>query len=56
MNPRMPRGIRGIEDVTVEALVPWHQTCARGIGQRAHEPERPRRRPWVMKPHTAHPV
>jgi hypothetical protein len=24
MNPSMPRGIRGMEDVTVEALAPWH--------------------------------
>jgi hypothetical protein len=56
MNPRMPQGRRGMEDVTVEALAPWHQKLDGWIRQRAHDPERPWRRPWVMKPHAAHPA
>ncbi len=57
MTPRMPRwGVRGREDVTVEARARVHQPLGGWIRQRAHDPERPRRRPWVMKPHTAHPA
>jgi hypothetical protein len=57
MNPSMPRwGIRGMEDLTVEELAQLHQKLDGGIRQRARAPERPRRRPWVMQPHTAHPA
>lgn len=55
MNPSMPRwAIRGMEDFTVEELAQLHQKLARWIRQRAHDPERPRRRPWVMPRKTAH--
>jgi hypothetical protein len=47
-------GMRGMEDFTVEELAQLDQKFARWIGQRAHDPERPRRRPWVRHPHTAH--
>jgi hypothetical protein len=49
-------GIRGIDDFTVEELTQLHQKLDGWIRQRAHDPERSRRRPWVMKPHTAHPA
>jgi hypothetical protein len=49
-------GIRGIDDFTVEELAQLHQKLARWIGQQAPQTERTRRRPWVMKPHTAHPA
>jgi hypothetical protein len=53
----LPRGgIRGMEDFSVEALAQLHQKLARWIGQRALQTERPRRRPWVMQPHTTHPA
>jgi hypothetical protein len=45
-----------MEDFSVEELVRLHQKLDGWIRQRAHDPERPRRRPWVMKPHTAHPA
>jgi hypothetical protein len=55
MNPIIPRwGMRGMEDLTVEALAQLHQKLEGWIRQRAHDPERPGRRPWVMKPNTAH--
>ena len=47
-------GMRGMEDLTVEELARLQQKLGGWIRQRAHDPERPRRRPWVMKPHTAH--
>ena len=44
-------GIRGIDKFTVEELTRLHQKLDGWIHQRAHDPERPRRRPWlVMKP------
>ena len=49
-------GIRGMEDFTVEELALLHQKLDGWIRQRAHDPERPRRRPWVMQPKTAHPA
>jgi hypothetical protein len=49
-------GMRGMEDFSVEELVRLQQKLDGWIRQRAHDPERPRRRPWVMKPHTAHPA
>jgi hypothetical protein len=56
LNPGMTRwGIRGMDDLTVEELTQLHQKLARWIGQRAPQTERTRRRPWVMKPHTAQP-
>ncbi len=57
MNPITARWrIRGIEDFTVEELARLHQKLDGWIRQRAHDPERPRRRPWVMKPHPAQPA
>jgi hypothetical protein len=57
LHPSMTRwGMRWIDDLTVEALVRLHQKLGGWIRQRAHDPERPRRRPWVMKPKTAHPA
>ena len=57
MNPSMPRwGMCGMEDFTVEELARLHQKLDGWIRQRAHDPERPRRRPWVMKSNTAHPT
>jgi hypothetical protein len=67
MNPRItPRGtpeslgrwgIRGIDEFTAEELARLHQKMAGWIRQRGHDPERPRRRPWlVMKPRTAKPA
>jgi hypothetical protein len=49
-------GMRGMEDFSVEELVRLQQKLDGWIRQQAHDPERPRRRPWVMKPHTAHPA
>jgi hypothetical protein len=49
-------GIRGMDDLTVEELARLQQTLDGWIRQRAHDPERPRRRPWVMQPKTAHPA
>jgi hypothetical protein len=49
-------GMRGMEDLTVEELAQLHQKLDGWIRQRTHAPERPRRRPWVMQPHTAHPT
>lgn len=57
LHPSMTRwGMRGMEDFSVEELARLHQKLDGWIRQRAHDPERPRRRPWVMKPHTAHPA
>jgi hypothetical protein len=47
-------GMRGMEDFTVEELARLHQKLDGWIRQRAHDPERPRRRPWVRHPHTAY--
>jgi hypothetical protein len=53
----LPRwGMRGMDDFTVEELARLHQKLEGWIRQRVHDPERPRRRPWVMKPNTAHPA
>jgi hypothetical protein len=49
-------GMRGMEDFSVEELARLQQKLDGWIRQRAHDPERTRRRPWVMKPHTAHPA
>ena len=50
-------GIRVMEDFTTEELALLHAKLAGWMRQRAHAPERPRRRPWVMtKPRTAHPA
>ena len=46
--------MRGMEDLTVEELAQLHQKLDGWIRQRAHDPERPRRRSWVRHPHTAH--
>jgi hypothetical protein len=57
MNPIMTLwGMRGMDDFTVEELARLHQKLAAWIGQRAPQTERTRRRPWVMKPNTAHPA
>jgi hypothetical protein len=48
--------MRGMDACTVEALARWHQTRDRGIGQRAPQTERTRRRPWAMPPNTAQPT
>ncbi len=57
MNPSMTRwGMRGMDELTVEELARLHQKLAGWIRQRAHDPARPRRRPWVMPPHTAQPA
>jgi hypothetical protein len=53
----LPRwGMRGMEDITVEALARWPQKLDGWIRQRAYDPERPRRRPWVMPSHRATPA
>jgi hypothetical protein len=53
----LPRwGMRGMDDLTAEALAPWHQTLDGWIRQRTHDPERPRRRPWVRQPKRVHPA
>jgi hypothetical protein len=49
-------GMRGMNDFTVEELARLQQKLDGWIRQRAHDPERTRRRPWVMKPKTAHPA
>jgi hypothetical protein len=46
-------GMRGMDEFTVEELARLHQKLEGWIRQRAHDPARPRRRPWVMKPHRA---
>ena len=57
LNQSMTRwGIRGMDDLTVEELAQLQQKLEGWIRQRAHDPERPRRRPWVMKPKTAYPA
>ncbi len=57
LNPSMTRwGIRGMDDLTIEELAQLQQKLARWICQRAPQTERTRRRPWVMKPKTAHPA
>jgi hypothetical protein len=53
----LPRwGMRGMDDLTAEALAQLQQKLDGCIRQRAHDPERSRRRPWMMQPHTAHPA
>jgi hypothetical protein len=47
-------GMSGIEDFTVEELAQLQHKLDGWIRQRAHDPERTRRRPWVMQPKTAH--
>jgi hypothetical protein len=49
-------GMRRMDDLTVEALARWPQKLDGWSGQRGPQPERPRRRPWVIKPHTARPA
>jgi hypothetical protein len=50
LHPSMTRwGMRGMEDFTVEELARLQQKLDGWIRQRAHDPERPRRRPWVMQ-------
>jgi hypothetical protein len=43
-----------MEDFTVEELARLQQKLDGWIRQRAHDPERAQRRPWVRHPHTAH--
>jgi hypothetical protein len=45
-----------MHDLTVEELARLQQKLDGWIRQRAHDPERPRRRPWVMQLNTAHPT
>jgi hypothetical protein len=53
----LPRwGMRGMHDLTVEELAQLQQTLDGWIRQRAHDPERTRRRPWVLQPKTTHPA
>jgi hypothetical protein len=55
MNPSIARWrMRGIADITVEALARLQQTLDGWIGQRAPQTERTRRRSWVMQPNTTH--
>ena len=49
-------GMRGMDDFTAEELARLQQKLDGWIRQRAHDPERTRRRPWVMKPKAAHPA
>ena len=49
-------GIRGMDDFTAEELARLQHKLDGWIRQRAHDPERTRRRPWVMRPKTAHPA
>jgi hypothetical protein len=49
-------GIRGLDDFTAEELARLHQKLDGWIRQRVPQTERTRRRPWVMKPKTAHPA
>ena len=49
-------GMRGMVDFSVEELVQLHQKLEGWIRQRVPQTERTRRRPWVMKPKTAHPA
>jgi hypothetical protein len=43
-----------MDNVTVEALTQVHQQLDGWIGQRAHAPARPQRRPWVRHPPRGH--
>ncbi len=57
MHPIMARwGMRGMDDLTVEELARLQQKLDGWIGQRARDPERTRRRPWVMQPNMAKPA
>jgi hypothetical protein len=57
LNPSMTRwGMRGMEAFTGEELARLQQKLDGWIRQRAPQTERTRRRPWVMKPKTAHPA
>jgi hypothetical protein len=49
-------GMRGIDHFTAEELVRLQQTLDGWIRQRAHDPERRQRRPWVMQRHMAYPA
>ena len=49
-------GMRGIDHFTAEELVQLQQKLDGWIRQRAHNPERPQRRPWVMQRNMAHPA
>jgi hypothetical protein len=49
-------GIHGMDDFNVEELTPLHQKLEGWMRQRAHDPERTRRRPCVMSPHMAYPA
>ena len=49
-------GMRGMEDFSVEELARLHQTLDGWMRQRAHDPERRERRPWMMYPHMVHPT
>jgi hypothetical protein len=53
--PSMGRwGMRGIEHFTAEELARLHQKLHGWIRQRAHDPARPQRRPWVRHPPRGH--
>jgi hypothetical protein len=57
LNPSMTRGgMRGMNDFTAEELAQLPQKRDGWIRQRAPQTERPRCRPWVMQPNTAHPA
>jgi hypothetical protein len=45
-----------MEDFSLEELAQLHQKLEGWMGQRTHDPKRPQRRPWMMKPNTASPV
>jgi hypothetical protein len=49
-------GMRGIDHLTAEELVRLQQKLDGWIRQRAHDPERRQRRPWVMQRHMAYPA
>jgi len=54
LTPSLTRGgIRRMEEFTVEELARLHQKLVGWTRQQAHDPARPRRRPWVMQPKRA---
>ncbi len=55
LHPIMGRwGMRRMDDLTVEELARLHQKLHGWIRQRAHDPARPQRRPWVRHPPRGH--
>jgi hypothetical protein len=49
-------GMRGMDAFTGEELARLQQKLDGWIRQRAHDPARPQRRPWVMQRHMAYPA